>query len=548
MPRWAAPIAVVIFSVSVVAGAFAWVENHTAHTVAPSVELAGRPVGEMHGDELIPIVTDLADSIERTPVSIRFAGRSIETTAGAMGVVVGRQATVDAVMATGRQGSFPQRMLSWLGTLSGPRPVAAVWSLDLTDSIEMLEADPTAVVAEPEEPRLELVDGAFSVIAGVEGLELDRDATAELFSEAFEPETSVVIAAPTDPIPTMLSNADAVAFTEHLNEVTAGGVAIQVSQQRGRISEGSLREAIQVDGWPNAPTFSFRPEALRERLFRLFSEVSEPGSDPVMEVVDGVPVLIEAGTPPRRCCDPRAGDLLVEALDGDTEQPVQIPTVASEEAEAVSTGADVVEVVGEFTTEHQCCESRVENIHRIADLVRGVYLQPDELFSINSFVGRRTVEKGFVSAGVIEQGRFTDDVGGGISQFATTFFNAAFFAGLDLVEYQSHSIYIPRYPYGREATLSYPKPDLVVRNTTEYPVLVWTSYTDSSITVSLYSRRHLDVVETGQVRRPARRCTQVETFRERTYPDGSTIDDSVIALYRPAEGLDCNGNPTPDRR
>ncbi|MDX1450476.1 MAG: VanW family protein, partial [Acidimicrobiia bacterium] len=136
---------------------------------------------------------------------------------------------------------------------------------------------------------------------------------------------------------------------------------------------------------------------------------------------------------------------------------------------------------------------------------------------------------------------------GGISQFATTFFNAAFFAGLELEEYQSHSIYISRYPYGREATLSFPKPDLVVRNTTLYPVLIWTSYTDTSITVSLYSTRHIEVEETGQESRAARRCTQVETFRSRTYPDGREVDDSVIALYRPAEGLDCNGNPTPQQ-
>ena len=39
-----------------------------------------------------------------------------------------------------------------------------------------------------------------------------------------------------------------------------------------------------------------------------------------------------------------------------------------------------------------------------------------------------------------------------VSQFATTLFNAAFFAGLDFGEYQSHSLYIARYPYGREAT------------------------------------------------------------------------------------------------
>jgi vancomycin resistance protein YoaR len=201
--------------------------------------------------------------------------------------------------------------------------------------------------------------------------------------------------------------------------------------------------------------------------------------------------------------------------------------------------------VGEFTTEHACCEARVANIHRIADLVRGQYLLPGESFSVNEFVGRRTVENGFVSAGVIERGRFTESVGGGISQFATTFFNAAFFAGLDLDEYQSHSIYISRYPYGREATLSFPKPDLRVTNSTDFPVLIWPTYDETSITMTLYSTRHIEVVETGQEQRPFNRCTDVETFRTRTFPDGRVVDDSVVARYRPGEGLDCNGNPTP---
>ena len=51
-----------------------------------------------------------------------------------------------------------------------------------------------------------------------------------------------------------------------------------------------------------------------------------------------------------------------------------------------------------------------------------------------------------------------------MSQFATTIFNAAFFAGLDFVEYQSHSLQFSRYPAGREATISWPEPDLVFEN------------------------------------------------------------------------------------
>jgi vancomycin resistance protein YoaR len=125
-------------------------------------------------------------------------------------------------------------------------------------------------------------------------------------------------------------------------------------------------------------------------------------------------------------------------------------------------------------------------------------------------------------------------------------FNAAFFAGLDFEAYQSHSIYISRYPYGREATLSYPLPDLVVANNTPYGMLIWTGYTSTSITVELWSTPYFDVEQTGQSSYTIGECTREETFRSRTDPDGEVLEDMVFATYRPGEGLDCNGDPTPE--
>jgi vancomycin resistance protein YoaR len=58
--------------------------------------------------------------------------------------------------------------------------------------------------------------------------------------------------------------------------------------------------------------------------------------------------------------------------------------------------------------------------------------------------GRRRA--GFVADGAIVDGVLTDEVGGGVSQFATTLFNAAFFAGLPILEHKPHSFYISRYP------------------------------------------------------------------------------------------------------
>jgi vancomycin resistance protein YoaR len=181
----------------------------------------------------------------------------------------------------------------------------------------------------------------------------------------------------------------------------------------------------------------------------------------------------------------------------------------------------------------------VTNIHKIADIVRGHVILPGETFSVNDFVGKRTKEKGFVDAPVIYNATHDHDIGGGVSQFATTMFNAAFFAGLELTEYQSHSLVISRYPRGREATISWPAPDLKVTNSTPYGVLIWPTYDETSLTVHLYSTHFVDVEAQPTSDARSGRCTRVTTPRLRTYLDGHTAEDKVFALYQPADGVRC---------
>ncbi|HEX2062814.1 MAG TPA: VanW family protein, partial [Acidimicrobiales bacterium] len=212
------------------------------------------------------------------------------------------------------------------------------------------------------------------------------------------------------------------------------------------------------------------------------------------------------------------------------------PRRTVEEARALG----IKEPVAAFTTNHAPNQPRVRNIHRIADMLRGRLIEPGQTLSVNDAVGRRTVDKGFVVDAVIEDGKFEEEVGGGISQFATTLFNAAFFAGLEFPEYQSHSIYISRYPYGREATLSYPRPDLKLRNPSPHGVLLWPTYTGSSITVTLYSTKWVEAAQTAQTTEPRGPCTRVRTTRTRKMlSDGSVKVDHVSALYRPGEGINC---------
>ena len=71
-------------------------------------------------------------------------------------------------------------------------------------------------------------------------------------------------------------------------------------------------------------------------------------------------------------------------------------------------------------------------------------------------------------------------------QVATTVFNAVYDAGYPVLERRNHSLYIASYPAGRDAAVSYPDLDLVWQNDTASDVLLRTSYTDTTVTVTLY--------------------------------------------------------------
>ena len=88
----------------------------------------------------------------------------------------------------------------------------------------------------------------------------------------------------------------------------------------------------------------------------------------------------------------------------------------------------ITEQVSGFTTDYTAGQTRVTNIHRAADIMNNTIVEPGRVFSLNATIGARTPERGFVKAPVY-YGEFTEDYGGGVSQIATTTYNAIFWGG-----------------------------------------------------------------------------------------------------------------------
>ncbi len=146
-------------------------------------------------------------------------------------------------------------------------------------------------------------------------------------------------------------------------------------------------------------------------------------------------------------------------------------------------------LVSEFTTPYACCQPRVTNIKRASQILDGTIIPVDGRFSLNVALGERTVQRGFVPAPQINAGQLEDAVGGGVSQMATTIFNASFFAGLNLLQHTPHEFWITRYPPGREATVSWGGPELVVENDWPAAILMKVSASDNGVTVRMYSSK-----------------------------------------------------------
>jgi vancomycin resistance protein YoaR len=201
----------------------------------------------------------------------------------------------------------------------------------------------------------------------------------------------------------------------------------------------------------------------------------------------------------------------------------------------------------------------VQNIHRIADLVDGVTIKAGDVVSLNQLAGPRTPERGFVPAPAVLHGTFVDEVGGGVSQFATTFYNAILLGGYEVVDHQAHFFYFKRYPMGQDATLGWPEPDLKFRNDSPSGILVDTSYTDTSVTVSFYGLTSVRVsTQTGRpfnftplpekedckadsslppgqvhVVAPGGRGFDVVVKRILSYPDGRRVIKDLLTRYLP---------------
>jgi len=535
-------------------GAWAFDTSAAADGSLRNVELDGRAIGGRSEAEVQRVVADMAADFGGRAVEIRTGDTTLESTAGEMGLAIDRAATVSAVLDEGRDGNALARPLAWVGSFASPLEVSSSYGArpdQLALVLASLEGDSAR---QPVEPSIVTSPDGVTVEPGQIGRSLDPAVVEERLMEAARRgEDPLTIEVEPDEKTPKVSDAEVQTVADRATSITSQAFIVTVAGKQAAFEPAELRTWLGFQAADDGFEIVFDGEAIAAAVTERIGSMgdAEPKDADFTLDANGA-VQITPAVVGLACCGDDAASLVANALRAgqttiELEAVTQEPELTTEEAEALGIREPVgtttewngQQQVKSFTTYYDAGAPRVTNIRRIAELVQGTVVLPGETFSINERVGQRTAEKGFVLAGAIANGVHVEEIGGGVSQFATTTFNAAFFAGLPFGEYQSHSEWFSRYPRGREATMGFPNPDLQFVNDTPYGIMVWTSYTETSITVTLYSTQYAYGEQVGQSEEPAGNCTRVTTTRKITYVDGRTATDTVGARYRNGAATSC---------
>ncbi len=454
------------------------------------------------GGGTAPGTTVLGIDMEGTPAEVQKAlqrraaellRREVRVTAGGGTVAavspagVGGSVDVDAAIRAAEAAS-PNRLVRGLRAITGLSarevPVPVIYG---TGSLAAWSAEVAAGLDRPGENAVVTVDGTtFTVTPARPGREVDRRAleSALVGDLAALPGETLLPIHETQPA---LTTGLAQAQVQEAGQVLARGSSVVVDGVQATLPPADVARAMRV----TAAGLRIAASDLQRPLHVAFPQGTVPR--PAHFDIRGARVILV----PSRSGRLVDGGRVAAGLLGD-DRPVQsefvdvTPTFTTGKAKELG----IKEEVGSYTTAYDPGQPRVTNIQRAAHILNGTIIPPGGTLSLNTVLGKRTADRGFVPAPMVADGLVVDAVGGGVSQLATTLFNAAFVAGFRLDEHRSHQLYFERYPTGRDATISWPKPDLRVTNNWPAAALVRVFAGSSGVTVAIYSTSFDRRVET----------------------------------------------------
>lgn len=427
-------------------------------------------------------------------------GRTVTVTAGPKTITLDAIASGLAIDARGTVEQAGERSLnpgSLLPTLFGAKdeltPMLSVDDAALAKAVAKISAKVDRSV---REGRVSFTAGKAVVTKAREGRKVLTAQTEQALREAYESGATTVTAPVEVTQPVIGAGEVDRVMKAFAGPAMSGPVAVKLGPGTVTLATSKLDDYLAIKVVGTALEWTVDTDKMAADLVEEHEDLITAPKDASFTFVKNKPQLVP-GQDGEKIDTVTFGDRMRAALVAATPRSVVADVLQAEPnlttLEAQNLG--ITEKISSFRTEYPIAPYRVTNIGRAAELINESLVLPGETFSLNDTIGERTKANGFVKGFIIDKGDFAEALGGGVSQSATTLFNAVFFAGLEDVEHHAHSLYISRYPAGREATVAFGSKDLRFRNNFPTGVLLQAQHAPGYIRVSIWGTKQYDKIE-----------------------------------------------------
>lgn len=343
-------------------------------------------------------------------------------------------------------------------------------------------------------------DGAVKVTLPRQGRALDVAETAQQIRGAW-PRQAQITASVDVSQPKLSARQLKKAAHDLAAPAVSGPVTIRSGSHHTQLTPVQLGRLLTVErGADGTPELKLDGKQLLQQVRAQAPDMERQAVNATVRLVGGRPRVIP-GHDGRQLQQDQLQRAVLKAVHGTKRRVATVGTkrVKPSVTTAQAKGWGINEVISSFRSRFPVGgeenDLRTHNIATALRHINGTVVKPGEQFSLIGILGETTKAKGYVKAGVIQNGRLVLGWGGGISQVSTTVFNTSWFAGVQLDEHTPHSYYIPRYPVGREATMWNPTIDNKWTNDTGHGILVQT-YISGDEVVMKYWGTDVFTVET----------------------------------------------------
>lgn len=437
------------------------------------VEAGGVPLGGMTAGEAERILEERASGVLEG-IRLEGASQPLRVRSEQLDLTFDARATAEEAYAVGRRGSIPQRLRERAATYLGTVPVPPRLVYDQEAVLARVGKIAASTDAAPRDADLIMEDGGEDarVIKARSGYELDVEATTESVREAvgsLSGEAKVVgrTLAPE------VSDREAEEARERFESATAEPLVLGAGRERWTLSPSEVGRALVATPRDGSLALELDRARLRNSLSGMYEELDVEPVEAGFEMGDEGAVSVTAGRDGKKVDEDALYGAVEDGLSrGRHEYEVRAETVRPELTTAEAEEAKPTKLLGSYRTDYSVVPddgSRVENLGISSGAVNGTLLAPGEVFSMLDYV----VGLEYNDSKVIVGGEETTADGGGLCQVTSTLYNAANFAGLDVVERTPHSAQLPYIRPGMDATVWWGGPgaaddlDMKFRNTTE---------------------------------------------------------------------------------